>query len=287
MIDTTVRLVGGGYSVTLTDSAEELHRQPGGSGWGMAPVINSWFEGAGDGALLRGTRRAVRELVIPIAAFGGTPRQVEASIRSMVRIIRKPFRVYIDVHATGQSFWIDAVYNSGLEGVYSMTPDQWNDAQIVLHCPDPYWTSEVSQSFVIAPKPADAPFLPELAGLHVASSAAFGEITVSNVGDVESKPTITIHGPGTNPTFLVNGQGFLLQKVLGPTQLVRVEFRNGGWVIEDVDSGNNLYGQLAQDPPPIFPELPPGVSVVTATMTDTGTQSYIRAIYPERREVVY
>lgn len=285
MIDSTVRLVGGGYTVTLTDTADELHRQPGGSGWGMAPVANSWFEGAGDGAFLRGTRRTVRELVIPVAAFGGTPRLVEAAIRKMVQVVRNPFRVYIDLD-NGETFWIDAVYESGLEGAYTATPDQWNDMQVVLHCPDPYWTSDQSQSFTIAPIPAASPFLDPLAALNVASSSAFGTVSVTNKGDVASRPTLTIHGPGTNPTFLVNGVGFVLEKELTNTDIVTVEFRDGGWTIED-QLGNNLYAELDTSPVPVFPELPPGISVVTATMASTGVESFIKGIYPERREVVY
>lgn len=285
MIDSTVRLVGNGYTVTLTDSAEELHRQPGGSGWGMAPVINSWFEGAGDGDVYRGTRRPRRQLVVPIAAFGSTPREVEAAIRKLIQIIRDPFRVYIDLDG-GETYWIEAVYESGAEGVYTSAPDQWNDLKIVFSCPDPYWTSDSAQSFIIAPVPADAPFLPKFAGLNVASSAAFGEVTVTNVGDVASKPTLTIHGPGQNPTFKVNGEGFVLLKTLGLNDIVTVEYRDGGWVIED-QNGVNLYGQLQTSPTPIFPELPTGISVVTATMASTGVQSYIQGIYPERREVVY
>ena len=84
MIDTTIRLVGAnGTTVTLLDTAEELMRRPGGSGWGMAPVANSWFEGAGDGARLRGTRRLQRELVIPITAFGTDRAGVEVQLRKL------------------------------------------------------------------------------------------------------------------------------------------------------------------------------------------------------------
>ena len=285
MIDSTVRLVGGGYTVTLTDSAEELHRQPGGSGWGMAPVANSWFEGAGDGAHLRGTRRLRRELVVPLAAFGGTPRLVEAAIRKLVQIIRNPFRIYVDL-ADGQTFWIDAVYESGAEGVYTAAPAQWNDMPVVFHCPDPYWTSDTSQAFNIAPIPASNPFLDPLAALSVASSSAFGEVSIMNTGDVASRPTLTIHGPGTNPTFLVNGEGFVLEKTLTNTDIVTVEYHGGSWTIED-QLGNNLYAELKANPVPIFPELPPGISLVTATMTATGVESFIKGIYPERREVVY
>lgn len=285
MFDSKVRLSGGGYTITLTNTAEELHRAPNGSGWGMAPVANFWFEGAGDGDHHRGTRRMRRELTIPIQAFGNTPRQVEANIRNLVRIVRNPFKVYIDINS-GPTFWIDAVYVSGIEGAYTVAPEQWADLPVVLHCPDPYWTSSQSQSFTVAPIEAATPFLEDFSAMHVASSAAFGEVLVSNIGDVESPPTWTIHGPGTNPTILVNGDGFILNKVLTSSDIVTVTYVNGGWTIVD-QTDANLYGDLDTDPPPIFPLLPPGNSNVTASMTGTGVESYINCIYPERREVVY
>jgi hypothetical protein len=283
MIDSKVRLTGGGYTVVLTDSAEALHRQPGGGGWGMAPVINSWFEGAGDGAMLRGTRRTPRELRIPVAAFGADTRAVESNIRNLVRIIRNPFLVHIDLD-DGQSFWITATYDSGLEGVYTASPDQWAQATIVLKCPDPFWTSDASQAFVVAPNPALTPLLDEFANLHVASAAAFGTVSVTNVGDVESRPTWTVHGAGTAVTLEVDGVGLTLTRALSASDIVTIAYADGGWTVKD-QTGLNLYAYLSASP--VFPTLPPGGSIVTASMTGTDTNAYIRCVYPERREVVY
>src|SRR5690606_10133985 len=209
--------------------------------------------------------------------------EVEDNLRQLVRVIRGPFQVHVD-YLDGRSYWIDATYDSGLEGVYTAAPERWNTMTINLKCPDPYWTSDAQQAFVIAPSPADAPFLPELAGLHVASAAAFGEVVAQNVGDVDSRPTVTAHGPGTGLTIAVNGEGLVLNKTLGINDVVTIDFVDGGWTIVD-QTGANLYPYL--DPAPLFPVLPPGGSVVTASMGDTGVQSYIQFVYPERREVVY
>lgn len=285
MIDSKVRLTGGGYTITLSDSAEKLQRQPGGGGWGMVPVVNSWFEGAGDGATLRGTRRTQRELSIPFAAFGANAREVEANLRQLVRIIRNPFLVHIDL-ADGQSFSITAVYDSGLEGAYTAAPDKWATATLVLKCPDPYWVSDASQAFIIAPTPAASAFLALYSGLPVASSAAFGTVAATNIGDVDSRPTWTVHGPGDALTLAVNGVGLILNKVLSSTDIVTIQYVNGGWTITD-QTGLNLYTYLATSPPAVFPVLPPGGSVVTATMTGTGVASFIQCVYPERREIIY
>lgn len=285
MIDSTVRLTGQGLTVTLTDTPEQLHRRPGGSGWGMAPVANSWFEGAGDGARLRGTRRTRRELSIPIDVLGNSRQEIEDSIRSLVRIIREPFLVHVD-RVSGESFYIEAVYESGLEGVYTTSPEYWNQISIVLSCPDPYWTSEAVQSFVIAPVPAAYPFVQRLSALPVASSAAFGQITIENTGDVPSRPTWTIKGPGVNPTINIAGDGLVLTRTLTASNVITITYADGGWTIVD-ETGANQYPLLATSPAPVFPLIPVGTTLATVSMTGTDPTSYVRAVYPERREVVY
>lgn len=279
----TVRLVGSnGQSVTLLDSAEDLMREPGGSGWGMVPVVNSWFEGAGDGARLRGTRRTTRELSIPVSAFGMNRQGVEMQIRRLTNTIHDPFKVFLD-YQDGRSYWIDAVYEGGASGQYGNNPTRQNKLPIVLTCPDPYWTSVQAQTFIVNPVLGD-PFLPELSGLHVSSSVAQGLVTVTNVGDVTSRPTWTIHGPGSNLTIKHNGRGLVLEKTLTSTDRVYIAFIENGWTIKD-QNGANLYEFLGDAP--YFPELPPGTSIIEVTMIDATADTTIQAIYPERREVLY
>lgn len=284
MIDATVRFVGAnGQTVTLTNKATDLLRQPGGGGWGMAPVVNSWFEGAGEGARLRGTRRGRRELTIPVAAFGASRGEIDVKLRQLGRTIHDPFRVYVDFD-DGRTFWIEAVYEDGAQGSYTMAPEYYAELPIVLSCPDPYWTSDDSQVFTIAPASALAPFLPKLADLSLGSSAALGTAVINNAGDVSSRPSWEVHGPGTDLTVSLGAMGFVLRKTLTASETVYIKYELGGWTVKD-QSGVNLYGYL--DPAPWFPEFPPGLSNVTASMGSTGTQSYIRATYPERREIVY
>jgi phage-related protein len=285
VIDSTIRLTGQGYTVNLTDSPEQLHRRPGGAGWGMAPVANSWFEGAGDGARLRSTRRTQRELTIPIDVLGNSRQDIENNIRSLVQIIREPFLVHVD-RTSGESFYIEAVYESGLEGVYTTAPEYWNQVSIVLKCPDPYWTSEAVQQLLVAPVPAPYPFVQRLAALPVASSAAFGQVSIENSGDVESKPTWTIHGPGTGVTLSIAGNGLVLNRTLTSANTITIQHNGVGWTIVD-ETGANQYPNLATTPAPVFPTIPRGTSLATVSMANTDANSFIRAVYPERREVVY
>ncbi|AXH47311.1 minor tail protein [Microbacterium phage Eden] len=285
MIDSTIRLVGAnGLTVTLLDSADQLMREPGGAGWGMVPVVNAWFEGAGDGAQLRGTRRTQRELVIPISAFGMNRGQVETQLRRLANTIHDPFQVFMDF-ADGRSYWIKVVYDSGASGVYESAPEKRARMPIVLKSVgDPYWVSVQSQSFTVAPALGD-PFLPELAELHVSSSVAQGSVTVNNIGDVFSRPRWTIKGPGTGLELMLNGRGLTLPAyTLTASTTVTIAFVDGGWIIED-QAGTNLYPELG--PAPWFPEFPPGTSLVTVELADATSATSIQAVYPERREVMY
>jgi len=284
MIDATIRLVGAnGQSVTLLDSPDELMRRPGGSGWGMVPVINSWFEGAADGARLRGTRRVQRELVIPISAFGMSRAAVELLLRRLAGTIREPFKVFMD-YDDGRSYYIDAVYEAGASGQYGNNPTRQADMPIVLKCPDPYWTSVQFQSLTVKPALGD-PLLPELAELHVSSSVAQGQVVVNNVGDVASRPTWTITGPGSGLSITIGGRGLVLEDYSIPVGgVVTIKFEDGGWTIKD-QNGANLYTALG--PAPWFLEFPPGTSIVDVSMADATTATSIQAVYPERREVMY
>jgi hypothetical protein len=284
--DSTVRLVGkNGQTVTLLDTAEQLMREPGGSGWGLAPVANSWFEGAGDGARLRGTRRLQRELDIPVSAFGGSRADVEAQLRRLVQSVRDPLTIFVD-YADGRSYSIAAVYDSGGSGQYGASPERRAQMPLVFKCPDPFWTSVQFQTLEVRPA-SSGPFLAPLVALPVSSSVAQGLVAVTNVGDVPSRPTWTVHGPGSGLKLLsgsATGPGLVLTKTFTNTDVVTVQYVDGGWTIKD-QAGANLYASLG--PSPLFPEFPPGVSQVYVEFSGATAETFIRATYPERREVVY
>lgn len=286
MIDSTVRLVGAnGESVTLLDTAEDLMREPGGAGWGLAPVANSWFEGAGDGAKLRGTRRLQRELDIPVSAFGMNRQGVENQLRRLTRSIRDPLTIFVD-YADGRSYFIPAVYEAGGTGSYGANPNRRAQMPLVFKCGDPYWTSVQYQTIEVRPA-ASGPLLDPLVALHVSSSVASGLVAVTNIGDVPSRPTWTIQGPGSGLKLLSDsstGPGLILTKTFGASDVVTIQYVNGGWTITD-QTGANQYSLLGTAP--LFPEFPPGTSNVYMEMTGATSATFIRATFPERREVVY
>lgn len=279
-----IRLVGPGGTIHLTDKAADYLRTQGGSGWGMAPVANSFFVGAGDGAVYRSTRRTQRIYTLPVIVFGSGRQKIEDRIRALTRVAREPFRIYAD-YPDGRSYWIEAIYDSGAAGDYNDSPEQYAELPFVFTCPDPYWTSVVMQSFTIESGVADQPLLPEFAELWIGPSAAIGSVQVSNVGDVPTNPSWRLTGPiGAGAAISINGQGFTFKPAIRGDEVITIQRVNNGWTISDQD-GVNRYADLG--PAPVFAALPAGTSTVNVTATEVTPASSVVCVFPERREVVY
>lgn len=279
-----LRLVGDAGEIKLKDTAVDYLRARGGSGWGLAPVANSFFEGAGDGAIYRSTRRTSRTYVLPVQVFGDGRQAIEDKIRALTRVARDPLRIYAD-YPDGRSYWIEAVYDSGVSGEYSDNPEEFADLPFVFTCPDPYWTSVQTQSFKIESGIADNPLLPEIAELWIGPSAAIGSVEVRNTGDVPSYPKWIITGPAdAGVSVKINGQGFFFTVPLLESEVITVERVDGGWIVTD-QTGANRYASLG--PAPVFGSLPAGKSTVDVVATNVTPASSVVAVFPERREVVY
>jgi len=85
-----VQLIGAdGTLVALSDAGVgPFTRGVGTAGSGLVPVLNSWFEGAGDGARWRGSRKSSRLYLLPIIVHGATSGEVEANQRMIARALR-------------------------------------------------------------------------------------------------------------------------------------------------------------------------------------------------------
>lgn len=279
-----IRLIAPGIGeIRLRDDARDYLRTQGGAGWGLAPVAHQWFEGAGDGAVLRSQRRAQRAYTLPTVLFGGDRQQVEDRLRAWARVVRDPFRIQVD-YPDGRGYWISAAYDSGASGVYSDSPERYADlSSVTFICGDPYWTSTQMQSFAVRQGTPSPGLLPWLSMLMVSQSAAFGEVPVTNVGDVHSAPRWTVRGPG-HLTVSVDGRGFSTKVPLSVDDVLTIRKERFGWTVKD-QSGANRYGSIT--PGAIFPEFPPGESTVVVVMTGTTMASSVVASFAERREIVY
>ena len=136
-----IEIVGGGDSILLRDNAENYLRSDSGSGWGKAPVANFRTEGAAPGWKYRGSRAVGRTLVLPVVVFGDSPSVINDRVRRLVRLAKGEFQLRFTTEQD-DVFTIPAVYESGLEGVYTVG-DEWAEFRsLTVSCPDPFWTSQ-------------------------------------------------------------------------------------------------------------------------------------------------
>lgn len=283
MVTTTVRLVAPGRgTIRLRDDAIDYLRMTGGSGWGLAPVVNHFFEGAGDGAQLRGQRRATRTLTIPTAVMGEGRQDIENKLRAWARVIREPFRIYID-YSDGKQFWIPAVYDTGASGAYTPDPDAWAEMPVAFKCEDPLWTSTQLQQFVVQQGSPSPGMLPWLSMLMVSPGGAFGQGQLNNPGDVESPAQWIVTGPASGVEIDIDGGGFTLGAVSAGEE-IRIRKQNRHWTVTD-QTGANRYALTNMTA--VFPFVPPGSSTITINVTGASADTRVVCLYPERREVIY
>lgn len=279
----SVRLVAPGRgTINLRNDTLNYLRMPGGSGWGLAPVVNQFFEGAGDGAQLRGQRRTVRSLRLPVSVFGTDSQQIENRLRAWARVVREPFRIFVD-YPNGDSYSIPAVYDSGGSGAYTDSPEDWAEMPVTFKCEDPFWTSTRLREFVVQQAPPSPGLLPWLSMLMVSPSGAFGEGDLVNPGDVESPAEWIITGPASGIDIDIAGVGFTLGAI-GAGEEIRIRKENRHWTVRD-QTGANRYALT--NTTAVFPYVPPGTSRITIDVVGASSDTKVVCLYPERREIVY
>lgn len=273
-------LVGASGVIHLREDAADYIRTSGGSGWGMAPVANQWFQGAGPGARFRGARRVARTLSLPVVVFAEGPREVESRLRRLARTVHDPILIRA-TYPDGAVFTIPAVYESGAEGSYGSDGGERHARwAFVFKCGDPYWTSESVQTT----EWSDSSQVPFLDTLTLSASTLSGVREVVNTGDVESRAAWVIRGPFASVSAEVGGVGFEFTDPMGAGEFLSIRWENDGWMVTDQD-GVNRYDGFASTPR--FPVFAPGVSQVTVDVLDAATGTRVSLFWPARVEVVY
>ncbi|BAU32452.1 hypothetical protein [Microcella alkaliphila] len=283
MVNASVRLVAPSRgTIVLRYDALNYLRMPGASGWGLAPVVNQFFEGAGDGAQLRGQRRTIRSLRLPMGVFGSSPQQIENRLRAWARVVREPFRIVVD-YPNGDQFSIPAVYDSGGSGAYTDSPTDWAEMPVTFKCEDPFWTSTALREFVVEQAPPSPGLLPWLSLMTVSPSGAFGQGELTNPGDVESPAQWIITGPAESVSIDIAGIGFTLGAIAAG-EVIRIRKENRHWSVVD-QNGTNRYGLT--NTTAVFPYVPAGTSSITIDVVGATSETKVVCLYPERREIVY
>lgn len=140
---------GNGQRISLTDRPNPTKPgfvlQSGPDGWDMPRFDLKYDESPNlDGGMFRSVRATAREMAIPIFIYGADRRGVASLKKKLLTSVNPkngPVRIVVR-EGGGSSRYIDAYYNSGLEGQESR--DQagftWIKYVMTFRALDPYWT---------------------------------------------------------------------------------------------------------------------------------------------------
>lgn len=259
-------------------------------GFGLGPVANRWFEGAGAGLRWRGGKATARDFVFPLDLSQRDRGQLNELLRNLELLLSPSYAPATLLFNTydGEEWSIQVVRESG--GDYKRGVESDNETWIrlqdlTLRAGDPFWIRSRFDDFDVFAS-SGQPLLPEFAELKIASSQAAGTRPMVNSGTSESWPIWTLTGPASK-LVLTNQDGAKIewngalstQGNLSAGQSIIIDSEHS--LVTD-SAGVNRYGQLA--PAPKFWPVLPGVDVATVLLEGvTPGVSGLRAIWAPRR----
>lgn len=256
------------------------------TGLGIPAVAGSWFEGAGDGAVWRGSRVLARDLDVPILLDGGSADQVQALLSRVATILSpKTGLARLTLVRDGERWFADVARVSGGDWSSGTTSDgeRWVATLLSLRAGDPFWTREDASSFEVKVSTAGRGLLPKLASMRLTSSQAMGSRTVENPGDAEAYPVWEIVGPGSNFTATsASGEVLRWEGTLAIGETLTIDTQ-AGTVVDG--TGVNRYDKMSAAPR--FWSIEPGTSAVSVTLDGATTDSRITASWRPRRWVSF
>lgn len=254
-------------------------------GMGVPPTTVRIDENARVGGVHRYTRRAVRNVDLPITVVGTDSADVETKLRRLARLtqdtsgptvltaLRDSGDLTLNVHYTG---------GAELEYGEDKAGDIWAKLLLSFQAPYPYWESATTESFTITSGNTGRGLLPELSKLKVSSSQSLGVISVDNTSDVPIYPTFVVTGPVTDLQVTLLGQGWSFTETVGAGEQFVVNHENATVVNT---AGVNRYDIL--DASPKFFAIPPGVSGLLVLGTGATADTSVELTYNLAYEVVH
>lgn len=262
------------------------------TGMGLPPVQGQWLEGAGDGAVHRGTRVLTRDLDIPmsyLAPPGSDDFRRDKTIQEFARMSRmlagemkltavddRGVSWYLIVHRVGGGNYVYGHDTTG-EGELEMV--------VTFRAGDPYWTAVVPKVSEVIQQQAARGLLSAkpITNLRLASSRAIGEIRIDNsAGDADAFPVWYVNGPGnTFRAVSPSGEVFQWNGTLAANGTLTIDSRTGE--VKD-GAGVNRYSEMA--PAPRFWAVPPGTVNVTASIEAPGPTTRIACHWRPRKWAV-
>jgi hypothetical protein len=278
-------LVSGADTIDLNEIDElgvGFQAKSGVTGLGLPPVSVQWLEGAGDGAVFRGTRVQTRDIDLPLDILALDRADLQDKLSRLALMLAGGCSLVLDDNGVRWSTEVHRV--GGGEYTYGEDTVGANEFQTILtlRAGDPYFTSSQQQVRTVSGAVAGTPFLSSLVSMQVAPSQAIGSIDLSNSGDVAAYPVWEVRGPGdhfvaTSPS----GETLKWNGTLTAGQKLIVDTRKG--TVQD-GTGANRYDLL--DTAPRFWTVQPGESTATASLLNTTSASQITCSWYPRKWMV-
>lgn len=270
---------------TITFDRDNYILNPELLGMGIPATAVRIDESARFGGVHRFTRRAVRNVDLPITVVGTDEADVETKLRRLAKLTQDTSgaTVLTAIRDSGD-LTLDVHYTGGAELAYGGKKGGKQFARLLLsfQAPNPYWQSADLEIFDITSGNTGRGLLPQLSKLKVSSSQAIGIISVTNTSDVPVYPTFIVTGPIENLEVTLNGQGWGFTSVVAEGEQYTVNHDTA--TVVDV-AGVNRYDILETSPK--FFAIPPGTSGILVNGTDTNVNTSVRLQYNLAFEVVH
>ena len=272
-----------GDVITFDNSTYVLN--PSLIGLGIPPTSVRIDESSRDGGVWRNTRRAVRNIDLPVTVLGSSATDVESKLRRLSRLTQDTLgaTVLTAIRDSG-NLTMELHYTGGAELEYGGDSAGATWAKLVLsfQAPQPFWESADEESFSITSGSTGRGLLPQLSKLRVSSSKSLGIIDVDNTSDVAVFPVYEVAGPITDLIVSNGTESWGFNVTIAEGDAVEVDTEAG--TVTGID-GVNLYSIL--NPAPKLFSFPPGQTTITVEGIDTNLNTRVTCRYALRYEVVH
>lgn len=285
MTTVTISLLGSnGDTIDLIDDGDFV-LLTGARGFGMPMSSVRIDPSAGDGGVWRSSRRALREVDLPIAILGLNRDDVESKLRRLARLLQDtngPTRIIAN-YSNGLSVYLDAHFTGGAETQFGDDAGlTWCRWVVSMQAPQPFWQTGSESSFSIGSGNTGRGLLPQLTKLRVSSSQTLGLVNVNNAGDVPAYPRWVIKGPVQNLVISDGSRSFSFPGTILAGKTYTVDTKTNE--VSD-ELGNNIYALLGPAPK-LFPLLP-GESTIEVTGSEATADTQVTCFYSPRYEVIH
>lgn len=270
---------------TITFDRDNYILNPDLLGMGIPATAVRIDESARFGGVHRFTRRAVRNVDLPITVVGTDEADVETKLRRLAKLTQDTSgaTVLTAIRDSGD-LTLDVHYTGGAELAYGGKKGGKQFARLLLsfQAPNPYWESATTETFTITSGNTGRGLLPQLTKLKVSSAQAIGVINVNNTSDVPVYPSFIVTGPVDGLIVTLNGEGWSFTENVTSGEQFTVDHDTS--TVVDV-GGANRYDILGTSPK--FFAIPPGTSGLLVEGTNTNADTTVVLEYNLAFEVVH